>query len=229
MPVSYLVVAAADVALTAFAREGRRRLRWFTKPMLMPTLAWWVRSHRGRHRPVMLRRTWAALGLSAAGDVALLRKDDTGFLAGLGAFLGAHVAYLAAFDSARRRTSRTEPVMRRVWPAAALWASATAVLAPRSGTMRAPVLLYTTAIASMLGTALLADGLPDSARRRILTGASCFVLSDGLIGVDKFLLAESHEAGSTREDMVEAAVMASYTLAQWLIADGVVRATRDRS
>lgn len=228
MPFCYLVVAAADVALTAFARDGRRRLRWLTKPMLMPTLAWWMRSHRGRHRPVMLRRTWAALGLSTAGDVALLRKDDTGFLAGLGAFLGAHVGYIAAFGSALP-SSKVDSGVRPVWPAVALWVSATVVLAPRSGAMRAPVLLYTTAIASMLGTALLAHDLPDSARRRILAGASCFVVSDGLIGVDRFLLAASHTEGSSREDMVEAAVMASYTLAQWLIADGVVRATRDRS
>ncbi|HEX2174287.1 MAG TPA: lysoplasmalogenase [Nocardioidaceae bacterium] len=219
MPVPYVVVSAADLALTAFGSGRARRLRWLTKPLLMPTLAWWMRTHRRHSYGTMMRRTQAALGLSAVGDVALLRDDDAGFLRGLGAFLAAHVAYVSAF-SARRRPWGSPGTARRVAPVVAVWATAVPALAARAGRLRVPVALYGTAIALMQVTALMLDDrMPARGRTRVALGAACFMLSDALIGARRFLLPARYGRAA------DVGVMATYVTAQWLIADGVVRAS----
>ena len=53
-------------------------------------------------------------------------------------------------------------------------------------------------------------------------GPSLFLLSDSLLGVQKFLRREPSPA-------LESAVMATYTAGQWLISDGVRLATGDSS
>jgi uncharacterized membrane protein YhhN len=56
----------------------------------------------------------------------------------------------------------------------------------------------------------------DRGRARILAGASVFLLSDTLLGVRRFLT-------KGEGDALEGAVMATYTAAQWLIAEGMSR------
>jgi uncharacterized membrane protein YhhN len=220
---AYVVVCAADLALTALGRGPLRRLRWLTKPLLMPTLVWGMRWHRRGSYDAMVRRTQAALALSAVGDVALLRDDDRGFLGGIGAFLGAHVAFIAAFCT-RQRSWTLPGTAGRLAPVAAAWASATPAIAARARSMRVPVAVYGTAIALMQATALMLDeGLPRHGRRRIAAGAACFMLSDALIGARKFVLPARYARAA------DVAVMATYVTAQWLIADGVVRASPGRS
>jgi NADH-quinone oxidoreductase subunit H len=86
--------------------------------------------------------------------------------------------------------------------------------------------LYVLAIASigvyglvLAAMAASAASLPDSPERgRVRAGAALFLLSDSLLGAQLFLRDEPHPA-------LESAVMATYTSAQWLISDGVRRAT----
>lgn len=225
MPLPYLVLSGADLALTAFARGRAKRLRRLTKPALMPALALWVRASCGDDPRMsrMSRRTVAALGLSTAGDVALLRDDDTWFLAGLGSFLGAHVAYGVAFGE-HRRPLRSPGTAKRLGPVAAVWAVLVPGLAARAGSLRWPVAAYGTVLAAMQGSTLvLADDITAEARTRLTAGAACFLVSDSLIGARRFLLAGR---GERTHRTLDVAVMATYTTAQWLIADGVVRATR---
>src|SRR6516165_7941014 len=71
-----VVFAALAAADTLLAATGHERLRWWTKPLLMPVLM------AGRDRPAQ-----RALALGGAGDVALLGSSQIAFTAGLVSFL----------------------------------------------------------------------------------------------------------------------------------------------
>lgn len=117
----------------------------------------------------------AALVLSALGDLALLSEAKRSFLAGLVAFLLAHVAYCVAFAPASRPS---------LWTALALAAAAAVVLRwlwPGLGTMRIPVVLYCAVIGVMLWLALGVD------RGAVRAGAALFYLSDLAVARQKFV------------------------------------------
>jgi len=120
----------------------------------------------------------AGLCLSAAGDVLLLSAARRGFLAGLVAFLLAHLAYAAAFWPAASPSP---------WTAAAI-AAATALalrwLWPRLGSMRLPVAAYCAVIGLMLWLAL-GVGRPE-----IRLGGLLFWLSDLAVARHRFVRAE---------------------------------------
>lgn len=218
---AYAVLSSADTVLAALSPDAAGRLRRLTKPLLMPMLAWSMRSRRSGADRVMMQRTLAGLGLSAVGDIALLRHDDVGLLRGLRAFLAAHLAYICAF-SHRGRWVAGSGTAKRLVPLAVVWASVLPTFARRAGSLRAPVFVYGTVLAAMQASALLLDDdVPAAARTRIARGAACFLVSDALLAAGRFLMPRGPGARHHRLD--EAAVMATYTFAQWLIVDGVVR------
>lgn len=139
----------------------------------------------------------AGLALSALGDLALLSERRRAFLAGLVAFLAAHVAYCAAFAP----VSDPSP-----WAAAALVAAAAGVvrwLWPRLGGMRGPVLAYCAVISVMLWLALGVD------RGEVRLGALLFYLSDLAVAREKFV------ASDVRNRLVG---LPLYYVAQYLLA-----------
>ena len=186
------VFVALAVADTLLAGAGRNRERWLTKPLLMPVLM--AGSDRGSRR---------ALGLGAAGDVALLGSSDAAFTAGLACFLAGHAAWI---DALRRRPGggrlRSRPVLAA--PYLAAFAALNAYLWPRTGKDRLPVLAYSTALVGMSLAAL------DSGSQRTAAGGALFMLSDTLLALDKFagIHLPAHEG----------VVMATYTTAQALLA-----------
>jgi uncharacterized membrane protein YhhN len=188
---AYVALAAADAALAA---AGRERLRKVTKPLLMPTL------QLGKDK-----QTKAALGLGAAGDVALLGDSDAAFTAGLGSFLAGHLAWMRAI----RERGDGGLLRRRPWAAApylAAFAGLNAYLWPRTGKDRVPVLVYS---AALLGTALVAL---DTGKARTAAGGALFLVSDSLLALERF--ADVHLPAH------EGLVMATYTGAQGLLASG---------
>jgi uncharacterized membrane protein YhhN len=188
---AYAVAAAVDTALAA---GGRDRLRRATKPLLMPLLA------VGRDRP-----TARALVLSGAGDVALLGEGQRAFTAGLGAFLAAHIAWVAALRGRpgggllQRRPAAAVPYV-------AAWTALNALLWRRTGADRWPVVVYSGVLTAMAVTALDTDDAPTA------VGGALFMASDALLALERFADVElpAHEA----------LVMASYTAAQALLAAG---------
>jgi uncharacterized membrane protein YhhN len=136
--------------------------------------------------PVVRERHWlvAALLFSAAGDFFLaLPGWEPSFVLGLGAFLIAHVCFLAALL----------PLATRSTPRAA--AAAVIVLAcvallvwfwPRliAEGMAIPVTLYIAVLGAMVSVALMAR-LPTL---WTALGAVCFAVSDAMIGISKFVL-----------------------------------------
>ena len=146
-------------------------------PALVLAGAVWRREHGTYARWLSV-----GLGLSAAGDVFM--ELPGGFLAGLGVFLLAHLAYAAAFLAEGRR-----PGFVRALPFLAFAGGALAALWPGLGELAAPVVLYVTAIAVMMWRAACcigAGGRSRAARRAALAGAILFAVSDLLIGLDRF-------------------------------------------
>ncbi len=131
------------------------------------------------------RAILVALALSWLGDVCLLSTKPRPFLAGLIAFLLAHVAYVAAFVVRGQDAA---------WSAAALMLLALPAvgifrwLRPHlPEPMRLPVLAYVGAISAMLAASVgaVAAGGPAA----VLIGALAFYLSDLAVARDRFVAA----------------------------------------
>lgn len=137
------------------------------------------------HPPVRERR-WlvGALGFSALGD-ALLAVPwwAPSFVAGLAAFLLAHLCFLVAL------VPLAAPTPAR-WVGVGLMVGASVALLvwfwPRLITegLALPVTGYIGVLAAMVAAALLA-GLPTA---WTAIGAVCFAVSDAMIGIDRFVL-----------------------------------------
>lgn len=147
--------------------------------------------------PVMLMALWLApwrerearlvalgLTLSAIGDICLESSPEF-FLAGLSAFIAAHLGYLAAFLRYSRRLAiiAAIPVIGFCF-GTFLW------LQPYLGAMTLPVLGYLVVICAMMwrAWALVAD---ESVARPLAwsaaLGASSFGLSDTLVAHNRFI------------------------------------------
>jgi uncharacterized membrane protein YhhN len=125
----------------------------------------------------------AALALSALGDACLAQEGELSFLAGLGSFLLAHLAYMWVFFS-----------QGGGWEAAPITVLAAiivfslvygGVLVRHAGRLALPVAVYVLAIAAMGFGAATIGGT-------VLLGAALFMVSDAILGAEKFLLPEDH-------------------------------------
>ena len=203
---------AAAVALGAMHVVGRYRgARWSAgvlKPLPIVLLAVLVASEPAPVGPGYRWLVVAALAFSMAGDVWLLRPERF-FVPGLVSFLVAHVLYIAAF------------VPRGGWGASG-WLvllpfvlSGFAMLAylwPRLGSDRVPVVVYLSVIVVMGWQAAIRAGsttTPAPSGALACAGAVLFMLSDGILSVDRF----ARPFGAA-----DAAVMTTYYAAQTLIA-----------
>ncbi|WP_333891419.1 lysoplasmalogenase [Mycolicibacterium gadium] len=136
--------------------------------------------------PVARERRWllAALLFSAAGDFFLAMPWwEPSFVLGLGAFLVAHLCFLAALLPLAARSAP------RLAAAALTVCACIALLVwfwPRliAEGMAVPVTLYIAVLGAMVCTALMAR-LPTP---WTALGAVCFAVSDGMIGISKFVL-----------------------------------------
>jgi uncharacterized membrane protein YhhN len=167
-------VAAALFYLTAPAVHGGF-LQVVAKPVPALALAAIVLSARRDGYTAALA---GGLILSALGD--LLLEVPGHFVAGLAAFLCAHLAYTAAFlrDERRLRPERALPF--------ALWLlAAFAWVRPGLGEMTVPVVAYMLAIGGMMWRAAARWGDHPGATAALL-GAILFGLSDTLIAIDRF-------------------------------------------
>lgn len=136
--------------------------------------------------PIVRERRWlvAALAFSAAGDFLLAMPWwPPSFVFGLAAFLVAHLCYLGALLPLCGR-SRPRLVAATVTVAACL--GLLAWFWPRlvADGLTIPVTVYIAVLAAMVCAALLAR-LPTP---WTALGAVCFAISDGMIGIGRFVL-----------------------------------------
>lgn len=136
--------------------------------------------------PVLRERRWllGALLFSAAGDFLLAMPWwEPSFVGGLGAFLIAHLCYLAALwplaaPSPPRLVAAAVIVMACLALLVWFWPSLV------GAGLTIPVTVYMLVLGAMVCAALLA-GLPTW---WTAAGAVCFAISDGMIGIGRFVL-----------------------------------------
>lgn len=164
-------------------RTGNAGARWTLKPA---TSALFVLAALLR-APATAYDAWIITGLllCALGDVALISRDRSWFLAGLIAFLLGHVAYVAAF-LARGTASLPDPALAAVIAVTGL--AVFLYLRPHVGAMLVPVVAYMLVISVMLAAAwAVARAEPAESGRPLALAALLFYLSDITVARDRFV------------------------------------------
>ena len=181
---SLLAVAAVSLAALLWfgERRGVAQVQWPLKGLtsVLFLLVAWLRG------PASAYDAWIVAGLllSFVGDLALVSRERRGFLAGLAAFLLAHVAYTVAFAGA------TGPVSPPWLALGVILATSVAVylhFRSRLGPMHGPVVAYIAVITVMLGAAwVLAASRQDAFGLQVAVGATLFYLSDLAVARRRF-------------------------------------------
>ena len=180
-PIWLAVLGVASAALFLYSTamdEPSGRL--ITKIVPVLCLCLWLLPRRNANA------RWITMGLllSAIGDFCL-EWASSWFLAGLIAFLLAHLAYLTAYVHLVRRARLILLV-----PVAAFGMASFRVLEPALGNMTIPVALYTTVICCMLWRAWALIGERRNEPRKAWSaalGATSFALSDTLVAWNRFV------------------------------------------
>ena len=208
------LLAVTNVVAVGSTHETLSNLtQWLLMPTLVVVLL--TLAPRGRRPLPRLRTaTLVALGFSWLGDLLPdLVPQSASFLAMVGAFLLAQLAFIVGFLPFRRQSILTR---RRGLVAAYAVAFVGLVLACAggAGSLLVPVIVYGATLTVM---AVLATGV------NTLTGVggAVFMLSDSLIALGAFRGGESRP--------LSVAVMATYAVAELLLVLGVQQRRRSRS
>jgi uncharacterized membrane protein YhhN len=201
-------------------------VEYVAKPlvMLFLVIAALIMAHEhrapGPHHaaPVVVIATVIALVLSLVGDVFLMLPEDSpraeaNFIAGLGSFLGAHIAYIVAFVRLHNTESSAISFVTTglVLAIAAFTTVGRRVVAGAKAAdaqLGGPVLAYVTVISLMVVTAWWTGDM------RIILGALLFAFSDAVIGWTKFIKPDPRGPLT---------LIATYHLAQILLVLGLLR------
>lgn len=171
--------------------KGWRRLEYIAKPAVMVVLFLWLFTSAGLEGAPL----WFGLGIlfSLTGDVLLMLSLDRFFLAGLGAFLLAHVTYVIGFNIPLPEMSvwgiglafiiglGGARVIRRILAS---------VLAKGQDRLRMPIAVYGIVISLMLLSAMLKQfdaAWEAGAALLVSLGAFLFYLSDIILAWNKFI------------------------------------------
>ncbi|MBT3321867.1 MAG: lysoplasmalogenase [Anaerolineae bacterium] len=196
--------------------KGWKKLEYFLKPVTMIFLFIFLFVSTG-FQDIAL---WFGIGIifSLAGDIFLMLPKEQ-FIAGLVAFLIAHIAYIIGFN----QTLPAFNIATLIWAvllgiiAAQLYKQIAAGLVKQSKeSLLRPVLTYTAVIAIMLLSALITLSRPEwssSAAITVSIGAALFMLSDAILAWNKFV--EPIKNGRVMN-------MAAYHLGQIILIYGVV-------
>ena len=205
MPWLILAVMGAVAYLYGVSMQATL-LCLLSKPVPVLALLGWLQD-----APASPYRRWISIGLlfSLLGDILLAWPVDL-FVFGLGAFLVAHLAYLKAYLVDCRR-----PALLPLALALLAGVSLFSVMAAKGlGDLLIPVAVYALAISAMLWRALarLGSHVPKRSAWLAAAGALAFVVSDSLIGIDRFVLPFG---------AAPYLIILSYWIGQWGIAASV--------
>jgi len=164
------------------------------KPLLMPTLIagyFLLKSDRFKKFDYFII---AALFFSMLGDAFLMPYFNI-FMAGLGAFLMGHIFYLLAFIPDIKKPIKLDK-QKYIRASIGFFFYAFLViflLQKLISTHQSPILMvaisiYATVLFSVFLVALLRNKVNKSSYNFILLGAALFLLSDGLLAINKFVV-----------------------------------------
>jgi uncharacterized membrane protein YhhN len=191
----------------AVARR-QRIVEWVCKPLVMLAL---IAVALALKPDSAAERSWfvAALVCALAGDVFLMLPPNGMFVPGLGAFLLAHLAYVAGFVALGLSLARVLGALEVVAVVGVI--VGLPILRPVGRShpeLRGPVIAYMAAISAM---AVAAAG---TGRWLAGVGAALFYASDGLIAWNRFVRARPGD---------KVAIIVTYHLAQFALVASLVR------
>lgn len=218
-PFLLLGITFAIIEWVAVA-AGRRRLEYLAKPAALLFLVLWF--SRGLASPPSALGGWfvAGLVLSLAGDIFLLIPGDY-FLPGLGAFLLAHIAYVAAFNASGPLLNASSLAIACLIAVLAAWLVSrlrAGLRARGRARLLPPVALYACVLALSLWSALctlLRPDWPPLAAGLVAVGAGFFFLSDTMLAWNRFVRRLPGE---------RLPIMMTYHVGQFCLAGGVLLA-----
>jgi uncharacterized membrane protein YhhN len=210
------VAAGAALANWLAVEKNWKVVEYVTKPGTMAALLLWLWTSAGLQGPLLL----FALGLvfSLAGDVFLMLPSRP-FIAGLVAFLLAHLAYISGFNIPLPPLSLPGLIMAVMigFAARSLYRRlCVGLVKTGEGSLRRPVLIYASAISLMLLSALLTTTRNDwgtAASLLASAGAILFFASDTLLAWDRCITPLTHRGLK---------VMTSYHLGQFAITAAAI-------
>lgn len=210
----YGLVAITDILFTF---NGYEQGRLFSKPLLMIVLMLLYAAETGI-RSSFSKILLSALLFSWCGDVLLLFNGS--FIAGLLAFLSAHIfyiIYLFRIGAGVKGALQFQPLLGI--PVMAYWLLFSALLLPYLDTLKIPVVIYATVICFFWMLTLNLFGKTDTKTAALFfSGAAQFVLSDSVLAVNKFVYPF---------EILPVVVMITYCSAQFLLVLGSVRHLRN--
>lgn len=195
-----------------------RWLEYIFKPLTLIFLILWFYRRLPPEKPALAWLIIAGLVFSLLGDIFLVLPGDW-FLAGLVAFLIAHIAYTFGFNVGGVQVRPSSLLLALI-----ILAMATPIYVQLRNGLRAsgseglllPVTLYVIIISMMLwsaGGSFFRDDWQRQAALLITIGAGFFFLSDAILAWNRFV--ESIPQGSLF-------VIVAYHIAQYLISFGVL-------
>jgi uncharacterized membrane protein YhhN len=193
----FLLTALLLAALEAWAlHKNQLKLEMIAKPGVMLVLFLWLWTSAGLGGVP----GWFALGIlfSLAGDVLLMLSLDRFFLAGLGAFLFAQIAYVVGFNIPIPPLSMWGlgmAIVIGVGGARVIRRILDAVIAKGQSRLGIPIALYGIVITLMLLSAMLKQfdvTWEAGAALLVGTGAFLFYISDIILAWNKFVAPIQH-------------------------------------
>jgi len=204
-----LYAITAGVLVTGLVLD-LKSLYIFAKPLLMVILLLYFVASTQTY-PAWRHLVTLALVFSWAGDVFLISGDW--FVAGLAAFLVAHIFYIAAYQKTGAADGILQPLTVAVFAffgICLMWS-----IYPGLQDLQVPVFLYALVLLGMGVWAFKRkDGTNGSSFRLVALGAVLFVLSDSLIALNRFAFVIPAE---------RILVMSIYLTAQYLIVQGLIQ------
>jgi uncharacterized membrane protein YhhN len=161
-----------------------------------------------------------ALVFSLLGDILLLftGRSEIYFMLGLVAFLLAHIFYIVQFS---RNRNTTQNFLKPLVPLLLFGALFFYFLKDGFGALILPIGLYMGVILTMVLFALLRKGaVLKKSFEFVMAGAILFLISDGILAIDKF---------NDPFSFSNVLIMGSYGLAQLLIVLGILEEQKIRT
>jgi len=190
-----------------------------TKPLLMIALGLFYLFARNKKFNPLAGLMTGALVFSWCGDVLLMLQNRYAniFIFGLATFLIAHIFYILVYRKAKfENQGELNPsfVRTRIIFLIFIGSMLIFMLYSNLGEMLIPVILYTGVIITMGIFAVMRRGwTTDKSFIMVYSGALLFIMSDAMIGINRFL-----------NPIVQARllIMATYIAAQFLIVKGIL-------
>lgn len=205
-------------------------IRLITKPFLMWFLIAWYFLSIGKEKTISHKLIAVGFVFSWFGDIFLMlpytlyqfkKYELIMFLLGLVSFLITHIFYITAFNKERKAGGGTGIFKSKPWaalPTVGLFIALMVLLLPNIGAvMKAPIFVYAGILTTMtLFAANRYGSVNNSSFWLVYLGAVIFMLSDSMIAINKFY---------APFESSRLLIMATYLVAQYLIAKGTIKST----